>query len=818
MLRRLPVPLLFFLSFTSFSQLTWQPVTASDTIITVTYRADQPRGKKDAFKGRLQFLQASDSQVSKLLIHQFNRLPVSVKKIKIVTPDGKMRITREELLNHSKKIMDKWVIGYLANNLDIYPGLLKNKGLLKNYPINHQRFFEGKSGGPFFQHNWIELHSTQLGSGPANLYVKGSVFRKAHFRTDTLAAGFAYRLPVLDTMPCKPINRFHEIRKMKGYGIDKFKYIRYQAPDRDAVSYTFEVYFDKNSALPDAHSLKRLVDFLRNNNYSILSATIEGYSSPEGTEELNTRLQQRRAQVLVSALQQHNNEIIVTDTVIIKHGYDLFRQSVQGTAHQWLDTLDNEALRTLINANIFLRTSLEPYLRQQRKATLKLVVAKRLEGEELFSKFKRDFSYWESMLSPQYEESVSIREVEGRLLGLIEYLFGLLETGQISPHQAAEVLDKARYNRIVRVLAVYHLIIQFEKKAKWDSLAWNKVSEKFGFNELFLVAQANLISLIQNPQEFRRDLEKFKQQLVDIQTYAFDYVMYDWLSIESLCNLDYPNQPVFRIYKLNQLAFLQSLSRYRDVPCEELTVSSVTEFKKYADEWIDSARNSRFLLLLADERHLPHGKYYPTYGKEIYSPYLYFLKKFFLSNETSIRQHIKSSDNLYEFDLYLLLYFNVTLWEPLLNYWKDKEVTLEELNKLVGMLRQINKHICTYQVNQLYLDYHLKALQYLDRYFEPGNRQHVRIAEQSLRYISQYYISRSALITPRLSLYILKQLNAFHWIPGQYDGTWYAWKILKEVAEKRELSDAEENLFSQYRKYYDHHKGRKEKNKPVVLK
>src|SRR5690606_37808644 len=251
---------------------------------------------------------------------------------------------------------------------------------------------------------------------------------------------------------------------------------------------------------------------------------------------------------------------------------------------------------------------------------------------------------------------------------------------------------------------------------------------------------------------------------------------------EALCELDYPDSPKFRGFKLNQLAFLQYITQFGDVPCEKLALTKPEQQNAYTDNWLKEQ-----LAEYSDEGivKLPEGKYLPAYGKPVYSPLLFYLKKLFLSNEPSIREHVISSDNAYEFDVYTLAQYNVERWNPDQNFFQDREVQLEEMNKLITLLKRINKRICPNQINQLYLDYHLKALHYLSIYYEPGNHKHTEIAQQSMLFIARYYSRHAGMITPRLSLYLLHQFNAFHNMPGHYDGTWYAWSILQSIAKKR---------------------------------
>jgi len=125
-----------------------------------------------------------------------------------------------------------------------------------------------------------------------------------------------------------------------------------------------------------------------------------------------------------------------------------------------------------------------------------------------------------------------------------------------------------------------------------------------------------------------------------------------------------------------------------------------------------------------------------------------------------------------------------------------------EIEKVIRQLKAAQRLLCSRAANELYLEYHLKALHYLSVYYEPGNAQHTEIVQQSLKYITNYYSKYASLVTPQLSLYIINQLNAFHWMPEKYDGTWYAFNILKSIKAKRELADDEDFLYKKYLLFY----------------
>lgn len=798
--------LLFGGSFQVSAQFFAEPETQSDSI-TITYRNLTLKKKNKRIKGRVQVRFTEES--TWLVINDFEKLPKFFKRFTLQSAGKRYRFSRKDLLPSVQPSLDARVEELLADTV-FFTNQKRKKQLFQYYPRNRDKFFQGYGGGFFFKHNWIPLYTLpELLTAPVTMNISGTLFRKAQYRTDILPISFAPRLPALDTTPCTLINRFHELRKMNGYGIDHFRYHRYRAPDREPIRHSFELYFDKNSIIPKPEDLRRVITFLQENNYSILNASIEGYSSIEGSEVTNLRLQKKRANVLLDALRQYNNEPIVSDTLIVMFGYDLFRQSINNTPYQWLDTLSNQDLSTRLNTDAALLQSVEPYLSHHRKASLRLVLAKRLEGDDLFARVKRDFTYWERQLDPTENKGASPKEVEARVMGIIAYLFELMVTDQISSEEYADVIDNAVNSNLTCILSVYHEIILFEKSNYRDSFLWDKYAKARKFNNSFLVAQSNLIALIQRPGNLHNQYEKFRRQLVDIQTYTFDYVKNGWLSLEALCELDYPNSPRFRGYKLNQLSFLQYMTQFGEVPCEKLVLTRNEKPKAYTDHWLDElAAESGGSLQLS----LPDGRYRPSFGKPVYSPLLFYLKLLFLNNEPSIRQHIISSDNLYEFDLWTLVHYNVANWEPLANYFQDAEIQLEEMNKLVSLLKKINKRICPDQINQLYLDYHLKALHYLSIYFEPGNHKQTEIAQQSLTFISRYYGRHASIVTPQLSLYLLKQLNAMHIIPGRYDGPWYAWNLLKNISSKRSLSPSETVLFKKYERYYTNIK----KSKQVV--
>ena len=120
-----------------------------------------------------------------------------------------------------------------------------------------------------------------------------------------------------------------------------------------------------------------------------------------------------------------------------------------------------------------------------------------------------------------------------------------------------------------------------------------------------------------------------------------------------------------------------------------------------------------------------------------------------------------------EFDLFHFIRIQMNNWDPYSNHFHDQDIQLNQLHKLIQKLKSINERICTPVVNQLYLDYHLKALYYLSLYWNPLNSEHVKIADQSMAYIGNYYMARKEKMDPILEEKIKHQLNLFYWLPSR---------------------------------------------------
>jgi hypothetical protein len=772
-----------------------------DTII-VTYR-DFALKKKAQPTGRLQFGFMPSVNKYILAANNFDKLPRYFKRLRIreANTNNTVSFSRKDAFEFAIPLLESQVDELLADTLISSSSAISRARKLKNYQESTNRYFGGKSAGIFFKDNWIPLieFKPNDNNNQLTLQLRKAFSTKVICRTDKLPIGFAPQFPSIDNPNCGPIDRFYRLKKMNGYGLEKFKYQTYQPTERQIIREEIEVYFDKNSSDAKQEDVQKVIDYLRNNNYSIINASIEGYTSLEGEEKRNNNLQIKRANVLINVLQRYNNEPIKLDTVIVRPAHEQFRENILDTPYKWLDSLSNESIRLLLNTNNKLVISVEPYLKTQRRAVLKLAMAKRLNSFEIFERFKSDFRRWENKLNPKLIGDKGPQEVEARVMGMIDYLYSLLKAGTISLEEFTEVIEQAKSREVLKVLIVYHELIEFEKGVIADSLNKTAYFKKYKFDDMLNAGHKSLVELIRN-KDYKQYQDKFKRQLVDMQSYLFELVQKGWLPVDALCAVSYPEDYLFWGFILNKLAFLQYLTVYMEVPCETMRAEPWLVYKKYNDNWLDEVQTNR--IQNNGIAYRPTEKYAPSHAISTKSPFLYYLKILYIKNKGSVAPYISLSDDFREFDLYTLAQYHVSRWNPFINYYADHEVQLMEMDKVIKQLKTAQRLICPRSTNELYLDYHLKALHYMSVYYEPGNALHTDIVQQSLKFIGNYYAKYAESITPRLSLYILHQLNAFHWMPGKYEGTWYARNILISIRTNRELTTDENFLYEKYRTFY----------------
>ena len=440
---------------------------------------------------------------------------------------------------------------------------------MTRYQKNVKRFVDGKNGGLSVMNQWQRLATFTLPSGSTiqNMKVKTGFFKKHEYVFNSTVASASQHLPAVDDDDCVPFNRFYERKKLAGYGLENLKYFPYSLPHNKIERKTFEVYFDKGKSTLKPEALNEITEYLKFNNLTILQATVEGYSSIEGTLAENEKLQKERARLLLKTLQRHNNEPILNDTLLVHDGWEELRKAVTGSPFQWIDSLTKEDLMKRLDRDATLREELELYLSAQRKAKLTLTLSGRFSTDEIVKRLTTDFHIAANVLRNPLNMGV-YQINEKKIMGILAYAEVLAQRGKISHEKIAELVDNSPSPERTRVLLFYHTIKTLEEK-RGNHEQLDTLFSQYKWNNIFEVANENIISLIYYTGSQQEKGMRLRQA-VDVQYYTFKYIEEGLLDVSVLYNIKYPNNGSFYGLQLNRYAFLYEYAKSHALPDNDI--------------------------------------------------------------------------------------------------------------------------------------------------------------------------------------------------------------------------------------------------------
>lgn len=138
----------------------------------------------------------------------------------------------------------------------------------------------------------------------------------------------------------------------------------------------FTIPFEKNRANYRQQDIQALYDSLKLTDYNITGLRILAYTSVEGSLERNLRLQQRRAENLVKALEDFQG-LPVKASIRTSENWVEFLEDLNHTPHRDLATLSKQEIKEKLK-DPKLSASLEPYLKRHRKGLVSLKLQKKV--------------------------------------------------------------------------------------------------------------------------------------------------------------------------------------------------------------------------------------------------------------------------------------------------------------------------------------------------------------------------------------------------------------------------------------------------------
>lgn len=756
---------------------------------------------------RLQFTKQNDS----VLVYGTNMgvMPVAMKKMKLANPKVKFNYS------HALQMAEASLESNYALQRDTSMGFRTKLTGQSYYTVLKGSFLEGKGSAPIFINQWIRLGGfIAPATWPTNF--SATVADAGTYTVNYLPAAAVNALPVLDEWKCEKAEpRFVQLRAQQGYGVEKLTYKNYNAQRRQTIKKSFDLFFESNSVQPKSAELKAVTDYLDQNKFEILNAVMEGGSSVEGDPERNKKLQRDRAKIIAAALSKYNKSAIKKDTILLSDNWPRFREQLKASNFAWLDTLSNDEILKAINTNDKVRKGLEPVLKTQRKASLNLNVAKVLNADDQFVTLQKSLNGWLKNLLTSKQPG---KDLEPQIMGGLAWMFEQHVNGELS----SEEMDSLLFGPYLSHKYMYvglHIIKQFNtgKFGEPDSAKWRDLWDKFELGSWFTKAQTSLVALA-DASPNRTEAAKYLKMQADFQSLAYSLISMKVLAPDFLCHHVYPDKPEYMGLLLNQQAFLYELSNERGWTSEcgsnrETLTGVKAELFEYAS---DSSKTVEAPLAIThldttfmeigtglEKVGFPNRVYTkPSYHVEPKGVYYFLLKQGFVKGNKAIVGNVDGNVSLDAYALFHFLEANISQWKPEQNYFFDREVRLEEMERLMAQMKK-DRTVCAPMLSDLFLTYHRKALVYLNAYFEPGSAKHKEIAESSLKYITEYYKKRVKSLPANVPVKVALFLNQFNWFSGANEGAWYGFDFMNALVKARKLNDQELKLWAQYLKTFD---------------
>jgi len=158
----------------------------------------------------------------------------------------------------------------------------------------------------------------------------------------------------------------------------------------------------------DLEDIKPLLDSLRLNHFDIKEIDLIAFSSLDGRKELNKELQKKRAESILSAIEEYKDQTIKT-VIVTKENWGGFYASIKGSPYEIeFKNMPQEQIRRIVNSDST-NYDLEIYLEDQRKAeivvTLETIIKDSLLTTMIVDRFRH------AVYNHEYEKAKAIQTV-----------------------------------------------------------------------------------------------------------------------------------------------------------------------------------------------------------------------------------------------------------------------------------------------------------------------------------------------------------------------------------------------------------------------
>ncbi|HAA16699.1 MAG TPA: hypothetical protein DCE41_35310 [Cytophagales bacterium] len=632
-----------------------------------------------------------------------------------------------------KQYYGYWEAYYLAKDPDLSPEELQTA--VKKRLRAFGRIWRGKKNrGIPDDYTWFVYLGDARG-GPLSKYRVDFLTRNrpyAEIYFDTVRAELAHRLPAIEQADCRVVDRGTRFLQFQETTFQAFRYTPYRSSDRIRRMRRFALFFDKNKVEYEAAETDRILRFLADSSYQVAKAFVRGMASVEGDSANNIRLMESRAQVLVQTLQKGQEEQIVLETETFENWPLFYQQLLKAgfdtatyTKSEWKDLFYEDSVAR----------ALEPMLSEQRRADLTLYLYQLLdEGEQLdqaFLLYRQALTRLQRSRTPQ-EQGRYLRF----LVGMRLYFHELVQKEKSTWENIES--EAPAWGNVPDALPVLYAVQLIKEKNAGNWLPEDFVSRVMAGHRAALRLMESSVGPLQT---------YFTKQAVALQGYVFGRLLDGEWEPERICELEYPETPLYYSLILNYYHFLDYGGRriLGANPCSAQGYRPSVE----ADVWASASTALPLDTIQANGVDARHSRYY------------YFLKRWVLDKDEEIAKYTRRVGDYYMFDLMEVVQYNVRGWEVAEARMFDEEIDILRLDDLVRELLTYRDRICPTSLFPLVLEYHrrFQVAVLLNPMVLVDNRVAKRFKE-SRKWLSDYYRARKDRMIPEEALLVARHLIA----------------------------------------------------------
>lgn len=575
---------------------------------------------------------------------------------------------------------------------------------------------------------------------------KNEVFGELIFRK--INGELALELPQLENKVCVPFERYTHFKALSELSANLVRAKRYSFEDGKNFTKRFQLSFAKNSSVFDPYEVKEIRSYLSKENITINRAKIIAYASIEGDSAKNSILQQKRADVLWKTLDEFKDQNF-SKTVSTSERWSYFYNQLKLDSITTFDSLSKQEIKTLFEDNIT-QNEYEYLLKGQRKAYLSLHLYKKYTVDDKLAILRKDLLKIEKkanrvlQLHNSGDRDIQLNKLANKLVSIELSTDNLIRGGVVSYDDVDRNLNyKVNYFHEWYMVRFYTFQRQMRRGNKPQFFTTEQIVMNAYFSSLYAITS----TVFYNGNTPLR-------QATDVQSYVYELIKKGVLDGSYFHKLSYPADLKYFHLALNKLNFRRLNEDLIPPQLEEENTAKIGELSVYN------------------------------------SAYYFMIKDRIINNSVKAAQMIERSDNLYIWDLYEFVWFNIEGWNVWDNKYFDQEIDERSMNYHLDKLFAIgSKKICADDLYQLAIDFHLKVLQ-------SSAEKHTQSAQfkKSYKYLTRYYLNRSKNIDGKTAYDISAQLVFLN-------NLFYRNEPIK-VADKIMQAAWQENLIDKRKEYF----------------